>query len=439
VGLFSSKKSTTPSVPPQSRGITPTWPWGQRPGWLFDGVSATYYDGRESLDVVGESHYQDALWAIVEAFGGVKRGESARVPIIAILVAEDGNPHDSDAVAVWVSGALIGYIDRELAPDLRQGLLRLQAQAGAPIAIKGNVIGGGPGRSNLGVFLDFDPADFGIEDLFEDDAEPDWDWRPKGHRWDVVDQGGDSLGHIAALDAALKADDDPVFKHYAYEALERTLYRGRDVMPGVLVRYDEVCEAHAAELSGMRAPLIALLGDVPHVTTFRQASIRWQKAHDYSAAANWARRGLEFYQDSDQRQADVADLEERARRNEAHRTPPVRSDTPSTGGNAVEVLACQSCGIHFEHVVTRGRKPRKCDDCRTGQSSTPVQALEIPDLNDADMQTPDPNDDIAPLDTAEPAIPTEPLPPADWYPDPSEPTLWRYWDGRAWTEHVAPR
>ena len=28
--------------------------------------------------------------------------------------------------------------------------------------------------------------------------------------------------------------------------------------------------------------------------------------------------------------------------------------------------------------------------------------------------------------------------PANWYPDPQDPSLQRYWDGTAWTEHVAP-
>ena len=28
--------------------------------------------------------------------------------------------------------------------------------------------------------------------------------------------------------------------------------------------------------------------------------------------------------------------------------------------------------------------------------------------------------------------------PANWYPDPQDPTLQRYWDGTAWTEHTAP-
>lgn len=30
-------------------------------------------------------------------------------------------------------------------------------------------------------------------------------------------------------------------------------------------------------------------------------------------------------------------------------------------------------------------------------------------------------------------------PPAAWFPDPDDPTQYRYWDGSAWTEHRAPR
>jgi hypothetical protein len=30
-------------------------------------------------------------------------------------------------------------------------------------------------------------------------------------------------------------------------------------------------------------------------------------------------------------------------------------------------------------------------------------------------------------------------PPAGWYPDPRDPDLARYWDGKAWTEFVGPR
>jgi hypothetical protein len=31
------------------------------------------------------------------------------------------------------------------------------------------------------------------------------------------------------------------------------------------------------------------------------------------------------------------------------------------------------------------------------------------------------------------------LPPAAWYPDPTDERRWRWWDGAAWTEHRVPR
>ncbi|MBF6347357.1 DUF2510 domain-containing protein [Nocardia cyriacigeorgica] len=39
--------------------------------------------------------------------------------------------------------------------------------------------------------------------------------------------------------------------------------------------------------------------------------------------------------------------------------------------------------------------------------------------------------------TAEP--PPPPQVPANWYPDPVEPTILRWWDGTTWTEHTTPK
>ena len=38
-----------------------------------------------------------------------------------------------------------------------------------------------------------------------------------------------------------------------------------------------------------------------------------------------------------------------------------------------------------------------------------------------------------------PSSPPAPTPRPDWYPDPRNPALLRYWDGRQWTSHTAPR
>jgi hypothetical protein len=121
------------------------------------------HEGREDLEVVGEASYQDNLWRIV---GGTSSpNERVRVEVSAVLVAETDNPYDANAVSVWVKGLRVGYLSREDARRYRPGLLALEQKHGQPIALAGAIVGGGmradgPGR--LGVFLDHDPADFGL-------------------------------------------------------------------------------------------------------------------------------------------------------------------------------------------------------------------------------------------------------------------------------------
>lgn len=45
--------------------------------------------------------------------------------------------------------------------------------------------------------------------------------------------------------------------------------------------------------------------------------------------------------------------------------------------------------------------------------------------------------DVAGQAAESPVARPAPLPPANWYPDPYDPTLLRYWDGTAWTGHTA--
>ena len=52
--------------------------------------------GRD-LEVVGESFYQDNLRRLADA----RPGEPVRVEITAVLAAEDDNPYDRNAIAVW--------------------------------------------------------------------------------------------------------------------------------------------------------------------------------------------------------------------------------------------------------------------------------------------------------------------------------------------------
>lgn len=91
--------------------------FGSRPadaGRLAPGalpVQVPIFDARPGarVEVVGESHYQDAL---ERAAGGRTEDGPARVEQIAGLAPEPTNPYDPNAVVVQIGGATVGYLNR---------------------------------------------------------------------------------------------------------------------------------------------------------------------------------------------------------------------------------------------------------------------------------------------------------------------------------------
>ena len=106
----------------------------ERPAQVRDGIQAVLLGGNEDLKVVGESHYQENLWRLVSPR---RRGDQVRCAVQASLVAEDDNPYDANAVAVWVQGLKVGHLSRDDARRYRPGLLSLQDRHGQPIALLG--------------------------------------------------------------------------------------------------------------------------------------------------------------------------------------------------------------------------------------------------------------------------------------------------------------
>lgn len=109
--------------------------------------------GAFAVDVVGVSRRQDTLAGIVERHG--RNGRT--VTIDALLIPEDANPHDANAIRVEIDGALIGYLSRDNARRYRADL-GAAGSAGATVRCKARIVGGfetsGGERAHFGVRLD---------------------------------------------------------------------------------------------------------------------------------------------------------------------------------------------------------------------------------------------------------------------------------------------
>lgn len=355
------------------RGHRPTGP--ERLGEL----TVTLCEGTMPLDVVGESYRQDNLWRLVGGF----TTEYVRAPCIAVLSPEN-NPHDPNAVAVHISGLLVGYLPRETAARYRPGLVRLMQKHGQPIALNGQILGGGPrddGIGRLGVFLEHDPADF-VDDLPTTSAPASPHVRTGalgfaqtgGLAWlgRVPDDDVRAIPHLRKL---LTSEIRPSERHYLYAQLEHHMYHSRNAFSSALGDYDAVCRDHDAEMDAIRVALIEVLGGVPLLEIYRQAAIRHEHDHDHETALWWAERGLAVYGERALSPEWTDDLAARAARCRQALNPTPRRPRPSqprpAAASVTERLTCGSCGAEFERLRARGRKPSLCPSCR-GDDTVPV-------------------------------------------------------------------
>lgn len=111
-----------------------------------------------AIEVVGVSRRQDVLEDIVERHS--RNGRTTTID--ALLILEDDNPHDPNAVRVEIDSALIGYLSRENAARYRADL----TAAGTPdatVQCKARIVGGfetsSGERASFGVRLDLPPME----------------------------------------------------------------------------------------------------------------------------------------------------------------------------------------------------------------------------------------------------------------------------------------
>lgn len=91
-------------------GLTPLYHWPSR--------------GRQRVPVVGESYYRSNIAKIAKNTGG----EHANRLCEALLVPDNNNPHDANAVAVVIDGLQVGYLSREHASTFRTELTKAAGQ-----------------------------------------------------------------------------------------------------------------------------------------------------------------------------------------------------------------------------------------------------------------------------------------------------------------------
>jgi hypothetical protein len=355
-------------------------------------------DGHDDLEVVGELAYQDVLWRLC----GGTTGDRIRCDIVAVLVPEPTNPHDVNAITVQIDGHVVGYLARATAQEYLPGLQRLMSALGGYVALRGVIVGGGyyddgPGR--LGVWLDHDPADFGVhlapasgpavrgygggDSVMRTGFSEAWLTDAEDDSYDLSwfnDLPEADWPAIAKLRELLATDPDPIDRHFQFCELETRLYRSRDLYDSALDEYDQACVSHDAEMEGICAAFMAKWEKIPLLDTYRQMAIRQQKKKDWQACIWWAGRGLTLYGGHAAREEAVEDLIKRRNRAaaklEAREQPPRERTTvvapasptgmpvSSHADTELEVLTCQQCNRGFERMRVRGRKPALCPSCR---------------------------------------------------------------------------
>lgn len=113
---------------------------------------------RPKLDIVGESHYQPALWRITGKSTG---DEGPEWRGRAVLIAEPSNAYDRNAVRVAVNGQTVGHLDRDDAKDI-QPLLIATGPVSVPCFVKGGYKLDRGGRASIGLVLEMAPADLAV-------------------------------------------------------------------------------------------------------------------------------------------------------------------------------------------------------------------------------------------------------------------------------------
>jgi hypothetical protein len=108
----------------------------------------------DTYEIVGESHYQDVL----DKIAGPKTAEGVNHKCEVLLICENGNKYDKNAVRVEIGGETVGYLCRDDAKSFREMLV--ENDVGRPRVRARATVNGGwrreDGEGAYGVVLDLD-------------------------------------------------------------------------------------------------------------------------------------------------------------------------------------------------------------------------------------------------------------------------------------------
>lgn len=127
---FSRKSKRAPATPPAARGSA--------------AIAKIRGNGRFDTEVVGESYYADSFEALYRAHRVGDREDEWTGD--AVLKLEADNPHDRNAVAVYLEGHKVGHLSRQMAQEFRQALVRDGLTGRDEYAVAARVYWGGEDR-----------------------------------------------------------------------------------------------------------------------------------------------------------------------------------------------------------------------------------------------------------------------------------------------------
>jgi hypothetical protein len=243
-------------------------PAGLEPVWLPGGVE---------VQVVGESFHADAIRV-------AQRGAPEGGPLVAELVPEQDNPHDQNAVAVYVQHKLVGHLPRAVAALVQQALRAFAAAHGGrrvscPAQITFHDVG-------PQVLLLLDPGPLGVPaSAFE--AVPDLDATLRS----LLPKLGDPVPPMTGADTQARAA--LATAQQAWADAEADFDRGRGELRGV----EDDFRAAARRLERARDPLTsdAWLGAAR--ATRYQPGRRDETLEAFIEALRWHRANADAWAD----------------------------------------------------------------------------------------------------------------------------------------------